>query len=219
MSQAHVNRFDGVRGANDLADFRRIVEERRDACPIAPPGLVDRRVVLVPPGLELREHAFGLANRRSAVDALQIGGHFMEKLQQQFEGKLRLKFNLAPPLLAKKDGNGRLLKAEYGSWVWQGFKLLAKLKKLRGTKLDVFGYTAERKMERALIEEYRDTLLFLLTTLTQENLALATEIASLPEKIRGFGHVKEKTVEQYRLERSALLQKYTAPISDVPHAA
>ncbi|HZW21068.1 indolepyruvate ferredoxin oxidoreductase family protein [Noviherbaspirillum sp.] len=153
------------------------------------------------------------------VARLYTDGHFVEKLRQQFEGDFTVKFNLAPPLLAKKDAKGRLVKAEYGSWMWKAFGVLAKLKKLRGTKLDVFGYSAERRMERALVEEYRATVLSLLDRLNQDNLALAVQIAALPDKIRGFGHVKEKAVQQYREERKALLEKFEASLHGIPHAA
>jgi len=153
------------------------------------------------------------------VARLYTDGRFVEKLKQQFEGEFSVKFNLAPPLLAKKDAQGHLVKAEYGSWMWKAFGLLAKLKKLRGTRLDPFGYTAERKMERALIEEYRTTVLSLLDGLNKDNLALAAEIAALPEKIRGFGHVKEKAVAQYREERKLLLEKFQASLRGIPHAA
>ncbi len=152
------------------------------------------------------------------VARLYTDGKFIEKLKQQFDGDFTLKFHLAPPLFAKKDGNGQPLKAQYGSWMWHGFRMLAKLKKLRGTRFDPFGYTAERRMERRLIEEYRATVLSLLDGLRPDNLALAVEIAALPQKIRGFGHVKEKAVAQVRAEQEALLQKY-APQSGLPHAA
>ncbi|MFC7515615.1 indolepyruvate ferredoxin oxidoreductase family protein [Herbaspirillum sp. GCM10030257] len=153
------------------------------------------------------------------VARLYTDGQFVESLKKQFDGDFSLKFNLAPPLLAKKDAKGHLVKAQYGSWVWQGFRVLAKLKKLRGTKLDVFGYTAERKMERQLIVEYRDMILSLLDTLSADQLPLAIEIAGLPEKIRGFGHVKESAVQQYQTQRKALMENYAAVQKGLPHAA
>ena len=130
------------------------------------------------------------------VARLYTNGDFTEKLKQQFEGDFSVKFNLAPPLFAKKDGQGHLVKAQYGSWMWQAFKLLPKLKGLRGTKLDIFGYTEERQKERALITDYRDTILSLLTKLNADNLDQIVVIASLPEKIRGYGHVKEKAMQR-----------------------
>ncbi len=153
------------------------------------------------------------------VARLYTDGRFMDKLRQQFEGELTLKLNLAPPLLAKKDAKGRPMKAEYGVWTWRGLALLAKLKMLRGTKLDVFGYTAERRMERALIAEYRDTVLSLLGSLGKDNLELAVEIAALPETIRGFGYVKEDAVRQYRARRDLLLLRYRGAQPDYSRAA
>jgi len=126
-------------------------------------------------------------------------------VKAQFEGEVKLKFNLAPPLFAKKDAKGQLMKAEFGGWMWGVFKLLARLKGLRGGAFDVFGYTAERRMERALILEYRAMVEGLLTALDAESHATAVELASLPEQIRGFGHVKEKAVAEYRVRRQELL--------------
>jgi indolepyruvate ferredoxin oxidoreductase len=96
--------------------------------------------------------------------------------------------------------------------------LLAKLKKLRGTRLDLFGHTAERRMERALIGEYRELVLSLLGRLDAGNLAVAVEIAASPEKVRGFGHVKEKAVAEYRGRLGLLREKFAAS-SGLPHAA
>jgi indolepyruvate ferredoxin oxidoreductase len=141
------------------------------------------------------------------VARLYTDGRFVEQLQQQFEGNFSVKFNLAPPLFAKKDAKGHLVKAEFGSWMWRAFQLLAKAKGLRGGTFDVFGYTAERKMERALIVEYRELLAGLLVNLTADNLGTCVELASLPEKIRGFGHVKEAAVDTYRKDKARLLAK------------
>ncbi|CAN5809853.1 indolepyruvate ferredoxin oxidoreductase family protein [soil metagenome] len=154
------------------------------------------------------------------VARLYTNGDFTDKLNQQFEGDFSLKFNLAPPLFSKKDGQGHLIKAQYGSWVWQAFTLLAKCKGLRGSKLDLFGYSAERKAERALITDYRAMVLMLVAGLNKDNLEQALALASLPEKIRGFGHVKEKAMQDYHAQKAVLLQKPKARvIGEIPHAA
>ncbi len=142
------------------------------------------------------------------VARLYTDGRFVEQLKQQFDGEFTVKFNLAPPLFSKKDAQGHLIKAQYGSWVWHGFTLLAKLKKLRGTKLDLFGYTAERKAERRLIADYRETILMLLDNLDNDKLTTAIEIAGLPEKIRGFGHVKEKAISDFYAAQALLLARH-----------
>jgi indolepyruvate ferredoxin oxidoreductase len=169
-----------------------------------------------------RESALGLGNKLAMAVAksyaklmaykdeyevarLYTDGRFVEQLQSQFEGNFSVKFNLAPPLFAKKDAKGHLVKAEFGSWMWNAFKLLARLKGLRGTAFDVFGYTAERKMERALVKDYRDMIEALLPSLDAANHAVAVELAALPEQIRGFGHVKEKAVAEYRVRKQELL--------------
>src|SRR6185369_16024709 len=92
------------------------------------------------------------------VARLYTSGEFEKRIRETFDGDYKLHFNLAPPLFAKKDAEGHLRKAEYGKWVFGAFKLLAKLKGLRGTALDVFGHTAERKGERKLIADYFRTV-------------------------------------------------------------
>ena len=139
------------------------------------------------------------------VARLYTDGRFALQLQQQFEGNFSVKFNLAPPLFAKKDAKGHLVKAEFGSWMWHAFTWLAKAKGLRGGAFDLFGYTAERKMERALIVAYRELLAGLLVNLTADNYTTCVDLAALPEKIRGFGHVKEQAVATYRKDQARLL--------------
>jgi indolepyruvate ferredoxin oxidoreductase len=139
------------------------------------------------------------------VARLYTDGRFVEQLKLQFEGDFSLKFNLAPPLFAKKDGKGHLVKAEFGSWMWRAFKLLAKFKGLRGGAFDIFGYSEERKMERALIVEYREMIEALLAGLDAGNVANAVELANLPEQVRGFGHVKEAAVAKFHAEKARLL--------------
>jgi len=172
-----------------------------------------------------RENALGLGTKLSTAVAksyfklmaykdeyevarLYTDGRFVEQLQSQFEGNFSVKFNLAPPLFAKKDAKGHLVKAEFGSWMWSAFKVLAKLKGLRGGAFDVFGYTEERKMERALIAEYREMVQSLVAKLNVDNHATAVDLAALPEKVRGFGHVKEKAVAAFRTEKARLLAQY-----------
>ena len=127
------------------------------------------------------------------VARLYTDGEFQRQLHQQFEGPVRLTFHLAPPLIASRDPvTGELQKREFGPWVMTVFRVLARLKGLRGTAFDIFGYTADRRMERQLIAEYETVMNELLDGLTPDNHALAVEIAGLPLGIRGFGHVKER---------------------------
>ncbi|RYE75168.1 MAG: indolepyruvate ferredoxin oxidoreductase family protein, partial [Oxalobacteraceae bacterium] len=136
---------------------------------------------------------------------------FMQKIEGMFEGDVTLKFHLAPPLMAKKDKQGHLVKQEFGPWMMKAFGVLAKLKGLRGTALDPFGRTEERRMERALIGDYRRTVEAMLPKLTAENLAQAVAIASVPEDIRGFGHVKERHLAAAKRKEADLIAAFHAP--------
>jgi indolepyruvate ferredoxin oxidoreductase len=153
------------------------------------------------------------------VARLHTDPAFRAKIANMFEGDIKLKFHLAPPLLAKHDKEGRALKKEYGQWMMGAFGVLAKLKGLRGTPFDVFGYTAERRTERALIGEYRQTVEALLPKLTAENLAQAVAIASIPEDIRGYGHVKERHLKAARQKEAALVAAFHLPSGAAPRAA
>jgi indolepyruvate ferredoxin oxidoreductase len=140
------------------------------------------------------------------VARLYTDGTFLEKLHRQFEGDLRLEFHLAPPLLARRDPvTGSPQKRAFGPWMFKVFKLLARLRRLRGTPFDLFGRTRERRQERALIAEYETELREITTALNLDNHALAVEIASLPEQIRGFGHIKARNVEKAKSRAAALL--------------
>lgn len=139
------------------------------------------------------------------VARLYTNGEFREKLNAQFEGDFSIKFNLAPPLFSKKDNAGHLIKVEFGSWMWQAFKILAKLNGLRGTKLDIFGYTEERKAERKIAAHYQRMMLELCEHLTANNLDTAIALANLPEHVRGYGHIKEKAMHDY-YQQAALLK-------------
>jgi len=139
------------------------------------------------------------------VARLHTDPAFAAKIAAQFEGDYKLSYHLAPPLLAKRDAQGHLIKQPFGPWMFTAFRVLAKLKGLRGTALDIFGRTAERRGERALIAEYRSCIEELLTTLDAARLAQAVEIARIPEEIRGYGHVKEKHLAAARGKWQALM--------------
>jgi len=137
---------------------------------------------------------------------------FMQKIRSQFEGDYKLHFHLAPPLLAKRDRTtAELRKSEYGTWVFTAFKLLAKLRGLRGTPLDVFGYTRERQTERRLIGEYEATVEELIGKLNVDNHALAVKIASIPEEIRGYGHIKERSLALAKTRQVELMAAFRSP--------
>ncbi|MCW5699441.1 MAG: 2-oxoacid:acceptor oxidoreductase family protein, partial [Rhodospirillales bacterium] len=153
------------------------------------------------------------------VARLFTDGRFTADLARDFEGDFKISFHLAPPLLARRDpATGHLKKREYGPWVMATFRRLAPLKVLRGTPLDVFGYTAERRRERGLIRSYEATVRELIAGLNRDNHELAREIASLPRKIRGFGHVKEQNIRQVEANQTALLEAFRRPHSRA-HAA
>jgi indolepyruvate ferredoxin oxidoreductase len=149
------------------------------------------------------------------VARLFTDGTFKETVASMFEGDYKLHFHLAPPLFAKRHPEtGQLLKSEYRGWMFPMFKLLAKMKSLRGSVFDVFGYSQERRTERALISEYEKTVEDLLAALSPDNHALAVRIASIPDDIRGYGHVKERNLESARAKRAELLELFRSPQVD-----
>ena len=143
------------------------------------------------------------------VARLHADGDFRKKIEGMFEGDYRVVYHLAPPLLARQDPtSGEPRKMRFGPWMGPIFKILSSLKGLRGTPLDPFGYTAERRTERALIREYEETVERLLARLTPQNHALALQIAAIPDEIRGFGHIKARTLAPARKKRDELLARY-----------
>jgi len=130
---------------------------------------------------------------------------FKAKINKLFEGNFTVKYHLAPPLLSRRDAKGHLMKREFGSWLGFVFPVLAKMRFLRGTVLDPFGYTEERQGERKLIATYKQTITALLPGLTAENLSQVVAVASVPEDIRGYGHVKERHLHAAREKEAALI--------------
>jgi indolepyruvate ferredoxin oxidoreductase len=155
------------------------------------------------------------------VARLYTNGHFARQVEAAFEGEnLRYEFHLAPPLLARKDpATGLPRKMSFGPWMMKVFSVLAKFKGLRGTPLDVFGYTRERRTERQLIRDYEKLLAEILDKLSPANHAIAVGLASIPEKIRGFGHIKARHLEAAKREEADLLARFREPAASLAVAA
>ena len=133
---------------------------------------------------------------------------FLESLQAQFSGDYELRFNLAPPLWSDRDeSTGLPRKREFGAWMLHAFRLLAPFKRLRGTPLDIFGYTAERRQERRDIADYEALIDELLPRIGEASPELVAELLALPLQLRGFGHVKDRNREQLQVRRDALLAR------------
>jgi len=156
------------------------------------------------------------------VARLYSNGDFIKQLESQFEGDYKLEFHLAPPMLSKKDpATGLPRKRRFGPWTLKAFGQLARFKGLRGTALDPFGYTEERKMERQLINDYEQLVDELMARKTADNHDIAVELAKLPEQIRGFGHVKDKAIVTAKAQKKrlkAVLQAEQIPVRQVEHA-
>ncbi len=139
---------------------------------------------------------------------------FVKRVADQFEGDYKLTFHLAPPIMNKPDPvTGEPKKSLFGPWMMTAFKLLAKLKGLRGTAFDIFGYTEERKTERQLITDYEKMLNELLSKLSADNYDVAVDIASIPEYIRGYGPVKHKHLIEAKKREAELLEKFRNPLA------
>jgi indolepyruvate ferredoxin oxidoreductase len=139
------------------------------------------------------------------VARLYSDTHFLDQVRASFDGKLSFEFHLAPPLLARTDkATGEPKKMSFGPWMLTAFGVLAKFRFLRGTPFDPFGYTAERRMERKLVRDYEGLLAETLDRLTGENHHLVVGLAAIPEKIRGYGPVKQRHLAAAKAEEAAL---------------
>jgi len=164
--------------------------------------------------LFVREVALTLARLMAYKDEYEVARlytqpAFMSRLREQFTGNFKMTFHLAPPLLPGRDSSGRPRKRAFGGWVLPLFKVLNSLKHLRGTAFDPFGYTAERRMERRLIADYRALVTRIAEQLTPSNLPAAIELASAAAQIGGYGLIKDASVKAYESKLSALLASWT----------
>jgi len=191
----------GYQDAAYAAQYRAFVEKVRAAeAPLGGTALTDA----------VARYLFKLMAYKDEYEVARLHSDrsFLDKVAAQFEGDYRLNYHLAPPLLAKTNDKGELVKRPYGPWMLTAFGLLARLKGLRGTALDVFGRSEERRTERALIGEYRACIEELLGSLDAARLPLAAQIARLPEEIRGYGHVKARHLAAARGKWDALMAQW-----------
>ncbi|MBO0752966.1 MAG: indolepyruvate ferredoxin oxidoreductase family protein, partial [Bradyrhizobiaceae bacterium] len=146
------------------------------------------------------------------VARLHADQAFLKQVRNEVDGdNLRLTFHLSPPLLAKRNSTtGEPLKMSFGPWILPVFGALSRLKFLRGTPFDPFGYTDERKTERQLLRDYETLVDELVAKLTPENHDLAVGLAAIPEKIRGFGHVKRRHIAAAKAEEATLMEQFRA---------
>ena len=171
------------------------------------------------PGLEgltaaVARYGFKLMAYKDEYEVARLfsGDAFRAQLEEQFEGNYRLEFNLAPPLVSKRHPEtGQARKRVYGPWMMAVFRVLASLRRLRGTPFDIFGRTAERRMERALIEDYFQRMQEVVANLDRNNHGAAVELATVPEFVRGFGHVKERHVAEARSRQLQALAAFRDP--------
>ncbi|HTV35429.1 MAG TPA: DUF6537 domain-containing protein, partial [Xanthobacteraceae bacterium] len=155
------------------------------------------------------------------VARLYTDGSFLKQVADEFDGeRLRFEFHLAPPLLARRDKTtGLPRKMSFGPWMLPLFQLLARFKGLRGTPFDPFGYSLERRTERKLIADYETMLDEIEANLRPENHHLAVGLAAIPEKIRGFGHVKQRQLAAAKADEAALLEQFRAGTTALLKAA
>jgi indolepyruvate ferredoxin oxidoreductase len=186
--------------------YRKLVDQVRDAAVKGGYGDALPRAVAI-------NYAKLLAYKDEyEVARLYTDGNFEKQLRDQFEGEYKFSFNLAPPILSSGvDALGRPKKRAFGSWMMSVFRVLAKFRFLRGTALDVLGYSADRKLERELITDYEKDVASVLSLLSQATHDTALELLSLPDRIRGYGPVKEKAVKDAKARHEQLVADLANP--------
>lgn len=162
----------------------------------------------------VREIAITLARLMAYKDEYEVARlhsdpAFWSAIHTNFTNISRVDFHLAPPLLARHDfATGRPKKITVGPWILKAFQILKRLKFLRGTRFDPFGYSSDRRTERHLIEEFRSNIEAIVEELTPERMEIALELARVPREIRGFGPVKVATIAAYRKRHAQLLSDF-----------
>jgi indolepyruvate ferredoxin oxidoreductase len=198
------------------ARYRALVGRTRAAEAAAVPGTTDLTEAVA-------RYLFKLMAYKDEYEVARLYADtgFREQVAAQFApGRLRFDVHLAPPFLTRPDGRtGAPRKVTFGPWVFPLFGLLAKFKFLRGTPFDPFGYQPERRTERELIADYAALLDELLRNLNAANHATAVALARIPERIRGFGHVKARHLAAAKAEEAALREQFRSAAAPVLRAA
>ena len=146
------------------------------------------------------------------VARLYANTDFLKRVADQFEGDYTVKVHMAPPIISKIDpATGEPVKRTFGPWMMSAFRVLAKMKFLRGTALDIFGYTQERRTERQLIADYERVMDEVIAKLDATNLGMGVHLASIPEHIRGYGPVKERHLKEAKAREAEYLQQFRNP--------
>jgi len=188
--------LEGYQGAGLAARYRALVE-RVDAAERAARGQEAPAGASLAAAVARNYFKLLAVKDEYEVARLHRDPAFRARVAATFSGSYRVHFHLAPPLLSRRDPlTGHLRKRRFGPWLGGVFAVLAPLRFLRGSPLDPFGYTAERRMERALVRDYEALIEEILPRLRPDNAALALRMAAFPEEIRGFGHVKQKSVDR-----------------------
>jgi indolepyruvate ferredoxin oxidoreductase len=186
---------------------------RKSQASMAEKGISDEALLI-----KLAQNYFKLLAYKDEYEVARLysDGTFKALLADQFEGDYKLKFHLAPPLIAPRDKHtGLPRKITFGGWMMPMFSLLAPLRILRGTALDPFGYTLDRRLERQQIKEYEALVEQCVAKLDTRNMATVTALIALPEQIRGFGHIKERSMQRARVAQDALLLQLDAKVEPV----
>tara|TARA_R110000772_G_scaffold31812_9_gene78225 strand:- start:546 stop:3470 length:2925 start_codon:yes stop_codon:yes gene_type:complete len=201
---------------SEYADrYRNLVERVASAEKTAQPGSDELAIMVARNFAKLMSY-----KDEYEVARLHTDPAMRAKLEAAFEPGARYRYNLAPPLISKRDPEtGELQKREFGPWVFHLFKILKRMKGLRGSKLDIFGYTEERRMERRLVDEYEGRLTQIVDALSADNHSLAVQIASIPGQIRGYGHVKEGNARDADALNIQLMEKFESQSGDAPKPA
>ena len=191
--------------------YRRLVERAREAGQVL--GVTGFAEAVA-------EGYFKLLSYKDEYEVARLHTETLEQaLGDAFGAVGRVTYHLAPPILGRKDSEGRPVKTEFGPWMGRALRILARFKFLRGTPLDPFGRSADRRLERRMIRDYEALIGELLEKLSSANAATATELARLPLQVRGFGHVKLANAERVADEREVLLGQFRSGGTPIPQAA